>query len=150
MLDDDVEDDLAEMLQSMSLEEEPYFEEDLECYAPFNQDIVDYVFKEYECTENNEELEDDGEELIEEEAIEEENITEREKVSHDDALSFLRSLELYYEQQGEIIQVGNVSKMMREIHSKQVKCLVQKSIHHYFWIRITFENDFSVVTVLSS
>ena len=73
-----------------------------------------------------------GEELIEEEAIEEENITEREKVSHDDALSFLRSLELYYEQQGEIIQVGNVSKMMREIHSKQVKCLVQKSIHHYF------------------
>ena len=60
VLDEDMEDDLAEMLQSMSLEEEPYFEEDLECYAPFNQDIVNYVFIEYECTESNEELEDDG------------------------------------------------------------------------------------------
>ena len=131
-LEDDVADDLAQMLQSISLEDVPYFEEDLECYAPFDQDIVDYVYKEYECTESNEELEDDGEELIEEEAIDEENITEREKVSHDDALSLLRTLEVYYEQQGEIIKVGNVSKMMREVHAKQAKCLVQKSIHHYF------------------
>ena len=30
--------------------------------------------------------------------MDEEAIMEREKVSHDDALSFLRSLELYYEQ----------------------------------------------------
>ena len=63
---------------------------------------------------------------------------EREKVSHDDALSFLRSLEIYYEQQGKIIQAGNATKMIREILSKQVKCLVQKSIHHYFCDKITY------------
>ena len=34
---------------------------------------------------------------------------------------------------------------MREIHSKQVKCLVQKSIHQYFWIRITW----ALLSVLS-
>ena len=31
-------------LQSIFLEEEPYFEQDLECYEPFTQDIVNYVF----------------------------------------------------------------------------------------------------------
>ena len=127
MVDDDAKNDLAEMLRSMSLEDEAYFEEDLECYEPFKQDVVNYVFAEYKYAQNVEELEDDGEEFVDEEAI-----MEREKVSHDNALSFLRSLELYYEQQGMIIQAGNAAKMMREIHSKQVKCLVQKSIHHYF------------------
>ena len=127
MLDDDAEDDLAEMLQSMSLEDEPYFEEDLECYEPFTQDIVNYVFQEYDYAQNVKELEDDGEEFVDVEAI-----MERERVSHDDPLSFLSSLELYYEQQKMIIQAGNVAKMMREIHSKQVKCLVPKSILHYF------------------
>ena len=63
MLDDDAEDDLAEMLQSMSLEDKPYFKEVLECYEPFKQDIVNYVFQEYGNAQNDEELTDDGEEL---------------------------------------------------------------------------------------
>jgi len=104
MLDDDAEDDLAEMLQSTSLEDEAYFEEDLECYEPFTQDFVNYVFAEYNYAQNIGELEDDDEEFVDEEAI-----MERERVSHDDALSFLRSLELYYEQQGMIIQAGNAA-----------------------------------------
>ena len=44
VLDDGADDDLAEILQSIFLEEEPYFEQDLECYEQFTQDIVNYVF----------------------------------------------------------------------------------------------------------
>ena len=101
---------------------QPYAD-DLECFGNVRiEDSIDYVIKEQVNATKENEKGQDSDDAVEYLGKKEYQMTLTEAISN------LKGLETFYEQQGLLVEAGNAAKMLRKLFSMRNNSLVQRSI----------------------